>query len=88
MTTCLPEVRADGLVLWRVRRSTDEHLWCAVHDFVGELSLTVQDPANPRSADAEVHSNIGSLIDHADRMRDQLLAGGWELVDIDLDEPD
>ena len=88
MTTYLPEVTAEGLILWRMRRSPHEQLWCSVHDFAGELSLTIQNPAQPGTADAEVHSNIGSVIDHADRMRDQLLAGGWEIVDIDLDEPD
>ena len=88
MTTYLPEVTAEGLILWRMRRSPHEQLWCSVHDFAGELSLTIQNPAKPGTADAEVHSNIGSLIDHADHMRDQLLAGGWEIVDVDLDEPD
>ncbi len=88
MTTYLPEVTAEGLVLWRVRRSPDEQLWCSVHDFVGELSMTVHNPSTPRTADAEVHSNIGSLIDRADHLQKQLLAAGWEVVDVDLDEPD
>ena len=88
MTTYLPELTAEGLVLWRVRRSPHEQLWCSVHDFVGELSLTVQDPAAPRAAAAESHPDIGSLITRADHLQEQLLAAGWELVDIDLDEPD
>ena len=88
MTAYLPELMAEGLILWRVRRSPHEQLWCAVHDLAGELSLTLQDPAAPRAAAAEAHPGIGSLIARADHLRDHLLAAGWELVDVDLDEPD
>ena len=83
-----PELTAQGLVLWRLRRSPEEQLWCSVHDFAGDLSLIVQDPAAPRTAAAEAHQHIESLVNRADRLRDQLLAAGWELVDADLDEPD
>ena len=88
MTASLPELTANGLILWRVRRSRHEQLWCSVNDFAGELSLTVQDPAAPRVAAAEVHQNIGSLMDRAEHVRDKLVADGWTLVDVDLDGPD
>ena len=88
MTASSPELTAHGLVLWRLRRSQHEQLWCSVHDFAGELSLTVQDPAVPRAAAAEAHQNIGSLMDRAEHVRDQLVADGWTVVDVDLDEPD
>ncbi len=88
MTTVLPEVTASGLILWRLRLSPEEQLWCSVHDFAGDLSLTVQDPAEARTAAAAAHPNIGSLIDRAEHLRDQLEAAGWRLVDVDLDEPD
>ena len=88
MTTCLPEVPAHGLVLWRLRRSPEEQLWCTVRDFAGELALVVQDQATPRTAVAEPHSDIARLIDRAETQREQLMAAGWQLVDVDLDEPD
>ena len=79
---------AHGLVLWRMRRSPDQQLWCSVCDRASELALTVQDPAERRTAVAEPHAHIGSLIDRAENLRDQLEAAGWQLVDVDLDEPD
>jgi len=88
MTAYLPELTADGLILWRMRRSSHEQLWCSVHDFAGALSLTLQDPAAPRAAAAEAHPEIGSLIDRANHLQEHLLSAGWELVDVDLDEPD
>ena len=88
MTTCLPEVTARGLVLWRLRRSPEEQLWCSVRDFGGDLAFVVQDPAAPRTAVAEPHRDIASLVDRAETLRAQLRAAGWQLVDVDLDEPD
>ncbi len=88
VTTCLPEVTAHGLILWRLRRSPEEQLWCTVRDFAGELALVVQDPAAPRTAAAQPHADIVFLIDRAETLRDQLVADGWQLVDVDLDEPD
>ena len=88
LTTGLPEVTAHGLVLWRLRRSPEEQLWCSVRNFAGELTLVVQDPAAARTAVAEPHPHIASLVGRAETLRDQLIAAGWQMVDVDLDEPD
>ena len=88
MTTALPEVTTHGLVLWRMRRSPEKQLWCSVRDHAGELALIVQDPSTPRLAVAENHSHVGSLVDRATHLWDQLHAAGWTVVDVDLDEPD
>ena len=75
-------------MLWRMRRSPEEQLWCSVRDHSGELALIVQDPSTPRTAVAESHSHIRSLVDRATIMCDQLSAAGWTVVDVDFDEPD
>ena len=90
VSTVLPEVTVNGLALWRLRLSSDRQLWCAVRDStdVGELVLTVCDPAADWAISWEVHANIGQLIDRSESLRDQLVADGWQAVDVDLDEPD
>lgn len=87
MAAVHPELTAWGLVLWRLRRSQDQQLWCSVRDVGGELALTVHDPANDRSAVAEVHPEIVPLVHRADALKDQFVCAGWQLIDIDLDEP-
>ncbi len=86
----LPEVTANGLVLWRLRLSSDQQLWCSVRDpdDAGELALAVCDPAADWAISSEVHADIGRLIDRSESLRDQLVADGWQVVDVDLDEPD
>ena len=90
MGVFLPEVTANGLVLWRLRLSSDQQLWCSVRDpdDAAELALTVCDPAADWAISSEVHADIGRLIDRAESLRDQLVADGWQAVDVDLDEPD
>ena len=88
MTTSPPEVTTNGLVLWRMRRSPEEQLWCSVRDHADELALIFQDPSTPGATVAERHSHIGPLVDRATHMRDQLSAAGWTVVDVDFDEPD
>lgn len=83
-----PELAVYGLVLWRLRRSTEEQLWCSVEDSTGDLLLLIQDPAAPRTGLSEAHPHIASLVDRAEALRNQLEAEGWQLVDVDLDEPD
>ena len=88
MTTFLPEVTAHGLVLWRLRRSPGEQLWCSTLDLADELALTVQDPTTQRAVITETHSHIGSLINRAEKLQRELEAAGWQLIDVDLDVPD
>ncbi len=86
--TYTPELTADGVVLWRLRRTSEHQLWCVVGDFGGELTLTIYDLASDKVPVEEVHATIASLLSRADALRDQHTAAGWELVDVDLDEPD
>ena len=86
--TLLPELTADGLVLWRVRRSPEHQLWCVVGDFGGELTLTLYDLASDKVPVEEVHPTITSLVGRADALQVEFTTAGWELVDVDLDEPD
>ena len=86
--TLLPELTADGLVLWRARRSPEHQLWCVVGDFGGELTLTIYDLASDKVLVEEVHKTIASLVSRADSLQCEFTTAGWELVDVDLDEPD
>ncbi len=88
MTVLLPELTARGLVLWRLRRSADQQLWCSVRDRGGELGLTVHEPSADRTLVSELHPNIAPLVARAERLREQLVGAGWQVVDVDLDEPD
>ena len=88
MTVLLPELTASGLVLWRLRRSSDQQLWCSVRDRDGELGLTVHEPAADRTLVSELHQSITPLVNRADNLRHQLVDAGWQVVDVDLDEPD
>ena len=88
VTTLLPELTAAGLVLWRIRRSPEHQLWCVVGDLDGELTLTTYDPASDTVPVEEVYPTITALVSRADALRDQFTTAGWELVDVDLDEPD
>jgi hypothetical protein len=88
VTVLLPELTASGLVLWRLRRSSEQQLWCSVHDRRGELGLTVHEPAGDRILVSEIHSNIMPLMNRADHLREQLVCAGWQVVDVDFDEPD
>ena len=88
MTPFLPEVSATGLVLWRLRRSSAEQYWCSVCDREGELVLTLGNPSSSGMAVSEKHSDISSVIDRAEHLRQQFCATGWVMVDVDFDEPD
>ena len=66
----------------------DSQLWCEVCDFAGELLLRVHDPVTDETTIAEVCKSIESAVGGADALRDQFVAAGWEVVDVDLDEPD
>ena len=75
-------------MLWRVRRSPQEQLWCSVRARESGPVLAVEDPATPLTAVTEHHSHIGALIERSEHLRSQLQAAGWTAVDVDLDEPD
>ena len=81
MTALLPEVSADGLVLWRVRRSPHQELWCCITEFYGELLLGIHDVATDDVLFAKVCWDVVSLVSHAERLRDEYLATGWHVFD-------
>ena len=81
----LPEVTANGLVLWRLR-VPDHQLWCTVEDFAGELALRVHDQATDQTMISETHDTAASVVERADELRDRFMADGWDVVDVDLDE--
>ena len=86
--TLLPELTADGLVLWRVRRAPEHQLWCVVGDFGGQLTLTVYDLSSDKVPVEEVHPAIASLVSRAEVLQREFTTAGWESIDVDLDEPD
>ena len=88
MTTSLPEVTLDGLILWRVRRSPSEQLWCSVRQRGEGLALTIQDPGRPQVTATTVCADIAVLVEAMEHLREDLVATGWQMVDVDLDEPD
>ena len=88
MTTVFTELTANGLVLWRLRRSSNQQLWCTAFERDGELTLTFHDPASERRPVAETHGHIASLMERADELRVLLVGASWEELDVDLDEPD
>ena len=87
MSNFLPELTAEGLTLWRLRRAPDDQLWCSVSEFAGELALTVHDLASDQVRVAEAHWGIVPLVDRADELRDEFVDEGWIVVDVDLVEP-
>ena len=87
MASLFPELTNEGLVLWRLRRTSEDQLWCAVTDFAGELALTVHDVASDQVKVAETHWDVVSLVDRSDELRDEFVELGWTLVDVDLVEP-
>ena len=88
MTTLLPELTAKGLVLWRLRWSPEQPLWCSVRGGAGGLTLTVHNPATDQTSVREAHPTVTILVDRAENLRSQLVAAGWKALDVDFDEPD
>ena len=87
VSTPLPELAAEALVLWRVRDYPDHHLCCSVSDQGGELVLVIRQPTADTAIMTEVHASIGPLVDRAADLQERYVAAGWEEVDVDLDEP-
>ena len=84
----LPEITADGLVLWRLCWTPESQLWCVVGDCAGELALTIHDQTSGLVPVVEVYPTIPSVVSRAEALRDEFIAAGWEVVDVDLNEPD
>lgn len=87
MSRLLPELTTEGLILWRLRRTSESQLWCSVAQFAGELALTVHDLGADDVKVAETHWDVVSLIDRSDALRDEFVQLGWTLIDVDLVEP-
>lgn len=87
MASLLPELTSEGLTLWRLRRTSDDQLWCSASEFSGELVLTVHDLASDQTKVAETHWDVVSLVDRSEELRDDFIQMGWTLVDVDLVEP-
>ena len=81
MTTLLPELTAQGLVLRRVRLSPGQQLWCSVRDGSGGLTLSLRNPATDQTSVAEADPSNTLLIDRGKNLRDQLVAAGWKAFD-------
>ena len=88
MAPSFPEVTTQGLILWRVRHSAGDQLWCAVTDQHGELELLVCSPVTDQTPHTETHLHVTSLLQRANVIRDDYVTRGWQLVDVDFDEPD
>ena len=88
MAPSFPEVTTQGLILWRVRHSDGDQSWCGVSIEDGELELFVYNPETDKTPLAETHLHITSLLQRAERIRDDYVARGWQLVDVDFGEPD
>ena len=75
-----PEVPANGLVLWRLRRDGREW-WCSVADVAERLVLRVHDPNAERTALTETHDTAASVVARADELRAQFADDGWKVVE-------
>ena len=85
MTVRLPEVAAEGLVLWRVRQPPGRELWCCITECYGELILGIHDLVTDDVLFAEVHWDVVSLVSRAEELRDEYLAAGWCAFDLAKD---
>ena len=76
----------SGLVLWRLHQRANpmEQLCCTVRDSEGEFDLVVRNPVTAAIALAEPHPHLRSLLDRAKRVRRQLQAEGWNLVNSEV----
>ena len=86
MRTRVPELRADGLVLWRLSRQ-QRQVWCEVRDVTEGLSLRVHDPETARTVVREVHETIEAVVARVERLRNQFVAAGWQFCDLDVEKP-
>ena len=73
----LPELPAEGLVLWRLQRG-DDRWWCTVEDCADQLALRVHTPDDTRTAFTEVLETAAAAVQRADTLYGRYLAQGWE----------
>ena len=76
----LPELPADGLVLWRLSKDGYEW-WCSVEDFAETLALRVHSPNGERTLVAESHDTAAAVVARAHELRVQFVDDGWEVVE-------
>ena len=69
-------------MLWQLQRGTQNSLTCSVLGHGKDPILAVFDPTTPRVRQAEVHTDIVSLVYQADQIRGVLLSDGWHEVDV------
>ena len=82
MTALLPEVAAEGLVLWRVRQPPHQELWCCITECYGDLILGIHDLVTDDVLFAEVHRDVVSLVSQAEELREEYLAARWHAFDL------
>ena len=76
--------RTAGLVLWRLRGSDVDQLWCHVKYDGDALILTVHQMVTGDVAIVEPHRDIDTLLSRADQLQDTCVSAGWqELSDIE-----
>lgn len=78
----LPEVPAEGLVLWRLH-SYDDEWWCTVEAFANRLMLRVHTPDDSRIALTETFDTASAVVTRADELCAQYLTQGWNLREAD-----
>jgi hypothetical protein len=81
----ISEVARDGLILWRLTTSGGRNLWCLVFETSSSFFLAVED--HPEGTEPpriiERHSDVITLVNRTDSLKDAFLQDGWTEVDID-----
>ena len=65
MTTRMPVLTAERLLLRSLRWRSDQRLWCSVRDGAGGLTLSVHNPETDQTTVTEAHPTITVLVDRA-----------------------
>jgi hypothetical protein len=50
--------------------------------------MLIHEPSGDRTLVSEVHLSIAPLVERAEHLHARLVDAGWQLVDVDFDEPD
>ena len=71
-------ITAKAVVVWHLRRTPDQEVWCLATDADHRFTLTVPcDPEDPTRLVAERHADIASLMRRADQVKQEFLGRGW-----------